>query len=124
MVSWNPTHGRDCAKSPAIPPTAVGGLFKPAYKESAGRSPFCYLSPLAGRGERKRGKTGILGAPFCRLGLNHPPTSETVRKLRNTPHGSVGIVQVRPTRRTGRGSLFPLLPLAARGEGRREKREV
>jgi hypothetical protein len=35
--------------------------------------PFCYLSPLAPRGERRQ--NGISGAPLCRLGLNDPPTA-------------------------------------------------
>jgi hypothetical protein len=45
-----------------------------------------------------------------------------VRKLLNTPHGSVGIVQVQPTlRRTVALFLFlSLSPLAMRGERGRE----
>src|SRR2546422_6486980 len=52
-----------------------------------------------------------------------PLTSEPERKLENTPHGSVGIVQVRPTRQTGRRSSFPLLlsPRAARGKKQRKR---
>ncbi len=33
------------------------------------------FSPLAPRGREGVGKRGSLGAPLCRLGLNHPPTA-------------------------------------------------
>jgi hypothetical protein len=62
-------------KTPGIPPTAVGGLFKPGLQRERAVALFLviYLSPLAARGEREE-KPGIPGVPLCRLALNNPPT--------------------------------------------------
>src|SRR5882724_1644089 len=34
----------------------------------------------------------------CGKDLNHPPTAQTVSKVANSPHGSVGMVQILSTR--------------------------
>src|SRR6266478_4549570 len=88
----NTTHGRDYAKTPGIPPTAVGGSFKSRLQTNGARV-VPRIPPAA------------VGGSF-RSSLQ----TKAARCFPNPTHGSGWIVQVQPTKRRRLGPFFESHP--------------